>query len=403
MNMMDKPDWAMNKRERENVERVRRGEAPKRRKGPWIVLSLVALAAIGGGAYQYSTKPATPLAAEDTKTEAPLVVQLAPFEVITLAPQTLRDSLRVTGSLEPGQQVHLSAEVSARLVSVNGRAGDFVQKGDVLAQFDVATLENQLAQQISQTAATRAQADNARTQFERTQQLVERGLAAPNQLDSARSSLDQLTASLAAQETAVENARTSIDRATVTAPFDGVISERSVDPGAFVGAGSPLFTVVDLTNLEVEAAAPISAAPLLSRGQTVSFSVEGYEGRVFSGEVDRISPVAISGSRMLPVFVSLKNDDGALRGGMFASGEIVLEQKSDSLALPATAVDQTTTPPTVKAIRDGALTPLPVDVARTWDDGTMIEIASGLTMGDQVLAEPMPQLTAGTLVTVMGR
>ncbi|MGH1368543.1 MAG: efflux RND transporter periplasmic adaptor subunit [Maritimibacter sp.] len=403
MNMMEKPDWAMNKRERENAERVKQGLAPKRRKGPLIVLGVVLVAAIAGGGYKFATKPAVVPDEMAAEVEAPVVVQLAPFEVITLAPQRLFEALRITGSLEPGQQVHLSAEVSARLVSVNGRAGDTVAKGDVLAQFDVATLENQLAQQLSQTAATRAQADNARTQFERTEQLVERGLAAPNQLDSARSTLEQLTASLAAQETAVDNARTSIERATVIAPFDGVISQRSIDPGAFVGTGSPLFTVVDLNQLEVEAAAPVGAAPKLTRGQTVSFSVEGFDARSFTGVVDRISPVAISGSRMLPVFVSLNNDDGALRGGMFASGQIVLEEKADGLALPAAAVETNTDPATVMVIRDGVIKAQPVEVLRTWDGGALVEISGDIAPGDQVLAEPMPQLTDGTQVTVLER
>lgn len=400
MNVMDKPDWAMSKLDRENQERVAEGLAPKKRKGPKIVGGLVALAVIAGIGYAVMTPSEV---VEEVTDAAPRIVQLAPFEVVTLTERPLAETLRVTGSLAPGRQVHLSAEVSARLVSVAAREGDAVTKGQVLAQFDVITLENQLAQQISTAAATRAQADQAKTQYERTQQLVEKGLAAPNQLDSARSSLDQLTASLAAQETAVENARTAIERATVTAPFDGIISERSVDPGAFVGTGSPLFTVVDLSQLEVEANAPVSAAAQLSPGQTVSFSVEGFDNRSFSGTVERINPMAISGSRMLPVYVSLDNSDGVLRGGMFASGFIVLDEKAAALALPTSALETDADGMQfVYQIKDGALERTAVEVARLWDGGAQAEIAAGLEIGAQVLAEPMAQLSAGARVSVIG-
>lgn len=400
MNVMDKPDWAMSKLDRINKERLSQGLAPKKRKGPKIVGGLVALAVVAG----IVTTVISPAEQVEEITEAaPRIVQLAPFEVVTLAARPLSETLRVTGSLAPGQQVHLSAEVSARLVSVAAREGDAVTKGQVLAQFDVITLENQLAQQISTAAATRAQADQAKTQYERTQQLVEKGLAAPNQLDSARSSLDQLTASLAAQETAVENARTAIERATVTAPFDGIISERSVDPGAFVATGSPLFTVVDLGQLEVEASAPVAAAAQLAPGQTVSLTVEGFDNRSFEGTVERINPMAISGSRMLPVYVSLDNADGVLRGGMFASGFIVLDEKAAALALPTSALETDADGAQfVYQIKDGTLARTEVEITRLWDGGAEAEIASGLEVGAKVLAEPMAQLTEGTLVAVIG-
>ena len=170
-------------------------------------------------------------------------MQLAPFEVATLAPGELRETLKATGSLAPARQLHLSSEVSGRVVTVNGQPGDAVSEGDVLVQFDVDALENQLAQARANAEATQVQLDLARTEYERTQSLVDRGLSAPNALDRSRSNLDQLTASLAAQTTMVENARRTLERATVTAPFDGVISDRQIDPGQFVGAGTPLMTV----------------------------------------------------------------------------------------------------------------------------------------------------------------
>lgn len=393
-----KPDWAMNKREKARAEAIAKGETPKKRKWPWLVL-LVLIAAAGGGYYyadQNGLLPEPPEQAASVEPETPseLIVRLAPFEVTEVAPGNLTESLRITGSLTPSRQVHLSAEVSARLVEVAVREGDSVEEGTLLARFDVDSLENQLAQAQSNAEATRVQFSQAQSDFERTQTLVERDLAAPTALENAQSGLDQLRAQLAAQETSVQNAQAALDKARVTAPFDGVISERQVDPGAFVATGSPLFTIVDLNSLEVEATAPVSISNQISAGQVVTLQVEGFGDDTFTGEVVRLNPMAISGSRMLPVYITLENN-GALRGGMFATGRITLEEKPDALWVPVEAIREDAQGTFVLVAEGEELARRSVEVARDWDNGTKVEIASGLNSGDVVVSAALPELRAG--------
>ncbi|MEC7762532.1 MAG: efflux RND transporter periplasmic adaptor subunit [Pseudomonadota bacterium] len=393
-----KPDWAMNKREKARAEAIAAGETPKKRKWPWIVLLVLVVAAAGGYFYadQNGLLPAPPEQAAPVEPEAPaeLIVRLAPFEVTEVAPGDLSETLRVTGSLTPSRQVHLTAEVSARLLDVTVREGDSVEEGALLARFDVDALENQLAQAQSNAEATRVQFAQAQSDFERTQTLVERDLAAPTALENAQSGLDQLRAQLAAQETSVQNAQTALDRASVIAPFDGVISERQVDPGAFIATGSPLFTIVDLNSLEVEATAPVSISNQISAGQVVTLQVEGFGNDVFTGEVERINPMAISGSRMLPVYITLENN-GALRGGMFATGRITLEEKSGALWVPVEAIREDAQGTYVLLAEGEELTRQSVEVAREWDNGAKVEIASGLETGETVVSAALPELRAG--------
>ncbi|WP_292020265.1 efflux RND transporter periplasmic adaptor subunit [Maritimibacter sp. UBA3975] len=394
-----KPDWAMNKREKARAEAIAAGETPKRRKWPWVVLLVLVAGAAGGGYYaqQNGLLPTPPEPAAEAAPEAPaeLVVRLAPFEVTTIAPGTLTETLRVTGSLTPSRQVHLSAEVSARLLEVTVREGDSVKEGALLARFDVNSLENQLAQAQSSAEATRVQFNKAQSDFERTQTLVERELAAPTALENARSGLEQLRAQLASQETAVENAQTAVEKARVTAPFDGVIAERQVDAGAFVATGSPLFTIVDLTSLEVEATAPVSISNKIDAGQVVDLRVEGFGDEAFTGEVERLNPMAISGSRMLPIYITLENTSGELRGGMFATGRITLEEKSGAIWVPVEAIREDAQGTHVLVARDGELVRRGVEVAREWDNGAKVEIASGLETGDTVVAAALPELRPG--------
>lgn len=394
-----KPDWAMSKKEQKRAAARAAGEPePKSRKWPWLVALVLVVG--GGAAYVSQNQPAPvdEMAAETSKGPEP--IQLASYESLVLAPRTVSENLRITGSLTPTQQVHLSAEVSARLVDVTVRAGDAVKAGQLLAQFDIDGLENQLAQSMSTAQATRVQVEKARADFERTQTLVERELAAETALLTARAGLQQLEAQLSAQEKAVENAQAAIEKARVTAPFDGVISDRSVDPGAFIATGSPLLEIVDLTSLEVEASAPVALSPQLTLGQAVDISVEGFGDRTFEGVVERINPVAIEGSRMLPLHVSLSNGDGLLRGGMFATGQIELDRAEGVIAIPAEALRIDADGEHVLVVTDGVLTRQSIDIARSWANGTLLEVREGLADGDRVIAASLPTLRPGQPVAL---
>lgn len=412
MTTADKPEWAQNRRERAAARRAAEG-LPPRKSRAWIGW-LVALAVVAAGAVWFvssgrldqmqadrAAADEARLAEEADRAARAAIIQLAPFEVQEVTPTTLVEPLKITGSLAPVRQLQLTSEVSAQVTNVTARPGDAVFRGQTLVAFDSETLQDQLDQARANAEATRVQLDQARTDFERTESLVDRGLQAANSLDRARSSLDQLTATLAAQETLVASARRTLARANVTAPFDGVVSTRSVEPGQVATAGSPLMTIVDMSSLEVEATAPVAFAPELAKGQAVDLRVEGFGERSFKGEVARLAPVAIEGSRMLPVFVSLDNETGELRGGMFASGRIVLEARADGIAVPAGALRSDAEGPHVVVIEDGTARRRAVETGRDWDGGALVEIDAGLAAGDIVVIEPLPALAPGDRVTLM--
>lgn len=408
-----KPDWAMNKRERAAAERAAQGLPPKRsyRWLWWLVLVLAVAGAAGwfvqsGRLAEIQAERAraeeAAAAEEAARAARAAIVQIAPFEVRRLEPIRLMETLKITGSLAPVRQLQLTSEVSAKVTDVTARPGDEVVRGQTLVAFDTEMLQSQLDQALATSQATRVQLDQARSDYERTQSLVDRGLQAANTLERARSSLDQLSATLDAQETLVANARRTLDRATVVAPFDAAVSARSVETGQVVTAGSPLMTLVDMSSLEVEATAPVAFAPELAIGQAVDLTVEGFGDRVFKGRVARLSPVAIEGSRMLPVFVTLENEGGELRGGMFAAGRIVLEARENGLAIPATALRRDGEGDHVLVIAGDKAERRAVGIARTWDAGAQLEVADGLAAGDLVVIEPLPELSAGDSVVLVG-
>lgn len=393
-----KPDWAMNARERENAERRAKGLPVKRRRWPLIVAALIVLAIVGW--IVFAPKPAPE--PEVAGLETPTVMQLNGMEVTTIARQNLEQTIKVSGALKPSVQSQLSSQVSGRIDTVAVRPGDSVAKGDLLAQVDVENLTIQLAQQKSTADATRAQLELARSQLARTRTLSERGLSSDSVLEQGQSNVDALAANLAAQEGQIEAAEISLANATITAPFDGVVATRMVEPGQLVSTGAAILTLVDLARMEMQAIVPVGAGTRVKPGQRVYIKVDGIDGAQFEGVVDRINPVALEGTRALPVYVMIDNANQQLRGGMFATGQIVVAEREDGLAVPALALREDPGGTYVLKIADGQLVRQSVTSDQQWAGGRLAGITEGLVEGDVIVSASLPELRAGDAVQVVG-
>lgn len=383
-----KPEWAQSRHEKKNAARVAEGLKPKRRIWPWIILVLVI---VGIVAFIF-LRPAPAPVAEVADT-APVARQIRKSETTTIAPATLKETVKVTGTLVPGEQSEIASQASGRVISVMVRPGDTVTEGAVLAQIDRATLELQLNQQRATANATRAQLQSSQQQLERTEQLADQGLASPSALEQARSATDALQANLDALQSAVSSAELALNNATVKSPLAGVVAARSVEPGQTIAAGTPLFTVVNLDSMEFDAAASVNSSARVSAGQAVTVNAVGLDGQEFAGKVTRVNPVAQSGTRTVPIYIALDNVDGNLRGGMFATGSITVQQKDDAIALPAAALREDADGHYVLKLVDDALVRQAVELVREWDRGRTVEL-SGLADGDVVVSAPLPDLKA---------
>jgi RND family efflux transporter MFP subunit len=394
-----KPAWAMSRREADAARRVRDGLPPRRRIWPWLIL-LLGLIGAGGAWWWQSRQEAAP----DIAAPVPVIesrMQVNQDEYVTIAPITLQRTIKVIGTLRPSRQAELSSQTGGLVEAVNARPGDRVSEGQVLVQVDIERLTLDLDLQRSNAAASQAQLELAEGQLERAKALVDRGVSTASTLEQAQSSVDGLRASVSALTDQVAAAELNLRNASVRAPFDGIVSSRSVEPGAYVGIGSPFITVVDLSMVEMEANASVSAGALLRPGQPVTISVDGIADRTFPGTVERINPVATEGTRTIPVYVTLANTDGILLGGMFATGEVVVAKEENAIAIPTDAIREDGQGAYVLRIIDGTLTRQPVSQADQWEGG-LTRLVDGLAPGDVVVSAALPELSVGDLVTLVG-
>lgn len=390
-----KPEWAQSRREKENAARVAQGLKPKRRIMPWIILAVIIAGVVGFVVLRPAEAPVTEMAET-----GPVVMQVRQSETTTIAPETLRETVKVTGTLVPARQSDVASQASGRVMAVMVRPGEAVSEGDVLAQIDRAPLELQLNQQRATANATRAQLNSSEQSLTRTEELARQGLASPSTLDQARSSTEALRANLAALESAVESAELALSNATVKSPLDGVVSSRSVDTGQTVSAGTPLFTIVNLDEMEFDATASVTSSARVAPGQQVAIDVTGLDGQSFEGTVTRVNPVSLSGTRTVPIYVELSNEGGQLRGGMFATGHITVEQAEEAIAVPAAALREDAEGPFVLKLVDGTLERQEIEVVREWERGRLIEV-TGLNTGDVIVSAPLSELEAGNAYTLV--
>lgn len=380
------------------------GAAVSPRRGKvYIWLGVIVIAA---GAGLFFLRPSAEVtAAQDASEEAPaaLVMQLLPSELYEVRTGTLSDTVQVTGSLVPARALSIPAEVSGRIDTVKFRVGDQVGEGAELATIDVETLRNRLEQSRATAEATRAQLVLAEAQLQRTTDLVRRGVSSTSALETEAANLSQIEANYTALMRQVETAEDDLSKAKITAPFAGVISARSVDPGTYVTIGTELLGLVDMTALDLEGGVPAVHAPRLRIGQRVDLVVDGLADHHFEGVIDRIAPVAVAGTRVLPVFARIENADGLLKGGMFASGTLVLEEATDGIGIPADALREDDAGTYVLKITGDKANRQPVEAGRSWNRGRVVEIVSGLSPGDTIVALKLERLQAGATVSLVGR
>jgi len=393
-----KPDWAKSDRQLGRDMRMAAGEPVTRARWPWIMAALIVVAA-GGYAF-YATQIAPPPASVDAPTPARQTMQVNPDEMTVLEPRRLERLVRVTGTLAPWQSTDLSSQTGGQIEQVMVRPGDSVAEGDLLVQVDVESLTLDLDQAQSNLAATQAQLALAEMQRNRAQALVDRGVTTSSSLDEAQSTVTQLQASLDAQSDQVAAVELRLRNAAVTAPFAGIVASRSVEPGQYVGIGAPLVSLVDLSQMEMLASAPVADGALLARDQTVMVTIDGVDGRLFQGRVARIAPVASEGTRTIPVYIMIDNPDGVLLGGMFATAQVVVDAVDDAIAVPTVALRDDPEGAYVLVIADDLLVRQGVQTGLVFAGG-LTQITGGLSAGQTVVTAPLAALRPGDGVTLV--
>lgn len=364
-----------------------------------LVATAVVVVALTGAAVAWNAGRGVSTQAAAGKPDSQVIELIRP-ELHTISPRGLVDTIRFTGTTQPVDQTIVKSRVPGRLAEVLVREGDRVTKGQVLARFEAAELQAKVNERRSALEAARADARWTSRDRSDKESLASRNIVSQSAADQARATAENRSSMVSVAEAQLEVAMRNLADAQVLAPFDGVVGERIANQGESLPIDGKILALLDTSHVEIAAQMPAADVVRLRVDQSAAVTLEGFGDRVFNGRITRISPTTQPGSRSIPVYVEIADRHEALRGGLFATGTVNVQEKSHALAVPASAMRKDDQGDFVLAIENGVLVRKPVGAIRTWSRGELVEV-KGLESGMQIVSAPLPGLRAGQRVRVI--
>ena len=325
--------------------------------------------------------------AADDKQAAPVRPALT---VTTARPESARLplGLAANGNVAAWQEAVIGSESNGlRLQEVRVNVGDVVKKGDVLAVFDPATVNADLAQADAAVQEAQANASAAVADAKRARSLQSSGALSEQQITQYIATERTANARVASAKAARDQQRLRLKYAQVVAPDSGIISARSATVGAVMGVGTELFRMIRQGRLEWRAEVTAAELPRIKRGAKAV--VKAANGSSVTGTVRTVAPTVDGQTRVALVYVDLPpalDTNAPLKAGMFASGQFALGD-SNALTVPQQAV----------VVRDG----FPYVFRLNADSRvSQVKVATGRRLGERV--EVVSGLAADTPVVTTG-
>ncbi|MEZ0610788.1 efflux RND transporter periplasmic adaptor subunit [Fibrella sp. WM1] len=337
--------------------------------------------------------------------------------VVVVDVQSLQPSKRVTlpGELKPWNRVNMYAKVKGYVRSLSVDRGTAVRKGQVLARLEapevLAELSGAQAQLQAQEATLVEQTTRARASRLVYQRLVQtaktEGAVSANELDQAQARMQADSAMVAVARGTVQAARSNFQAKTelrqyltITAPFDGVVIERNISPGALVGAGDsgkPLFVLEDSRTLRLTVAIPEAFANQLPARSAVSFTVSAIPERRFNARLARTSESLIEANRSMVAEFDVNNAGHDLKAGMYAEVTLPVERSAKTLFVPTTAVVSSSERLFVIRVSDGRAQWVTVQKGNIVD--SLVEVFGDLKPGMAIVRTASEEIRDGQTVS----
>ena len=370
-----------------------------KRSTVWILSGVAAAALLAGGARWASLRKPT---AEIPKTSTPVAnqIELSASDVIAAQKMVMVLGLPVSGTLKASQSAMVKARVTGELMDLVVREGDLVKAGQVMARIDPTEYQARERQAKQQADAALAQVEIAQKQFDNNKALVDQGFISQTALQNSSASLNGAKATHMAAMAALDVARKALDDASIRSPISGQIAQRLAQPGERMALDARIVEVVNLSQLELEAALPSADASLVRAGMKAQLKIEGMDEPV-TAKVLRISPAAQAGSRSVLVYLGVVGQDG-LRQGLFAEGTLGTRTVK-ALAVPLSSVRTDKPQPYVQVVEADQVRHVTVQTGTRSEKTTQnitltwVEV-QGLAEGAQVLTASAGAVREGTQV-----
>ena len=317
---------------------------------------------------------------KSTKNDVAQVAEVAPtVSVVGVSARLVPQTAVYTSTVQPYVKNNITPQTAGRITKINAEIGDFVKKGQVLAEIDKATLQQ-----------AQLQLHNQEVELERLRTLYEAGAI-------SKSDLDAIELSYNVTKTQVENL---LENTVLCSPIDGVVTARNYDVGDMYAMSSPIYTVEQIKPVKLLVAVSESDYTKVKKGDSVEIVADALPETTFYGKIEKIYPTVDAATRTFNVEVVVANNYSSLRPGMFARVTVNFGS-NNNVVIPDVAVvkQQGSGERFVYVLNaDGTVTYKKVELGRRM--GAEYEVLSGLEDGDKIVTGGQIRLKDGVKVTV---
>ncbi|MGL4791014.1 MAG: efflux RND transporter periplasmic adaptor subunit [Anaerotignaceae bacterium] len=379
-----------------------------------------------------------------------VAVQIS-VETKEIKPESIQEYTTISSKIDAESQVSVVSQVSGTVKKVNFKVGDTVKAGDILFEIDdtdsriqvnqaqasltsaeanyqmnaVTSVDTQIKQIENNIESLELQLADLLKDLEQKQSLYEIGAGTKNEIDTIQSSIDSLElqiktekdnleknkneiaqatigtaqAQITQAEASLESATVQLDRTKVRAEVGGVISERNINVGDTVSQQATAMTIVNINNVKVTLNVSDEVINRIKIGGKVNVTLSAIPNETFIGTIDTIAPVADSQTMLYKIEASLDNSNGEIKAGMFASVQLVLEERQEVASLPLNAVIEKNDEKYVFVVDENNVAQKTIVETGIKNDKN-IEILSGVENGQQVVVVGQDFISHGTSVNI---
>ena len=340
----------------------------------------------------------------------------AAVEVVRVTSKAVERQVKLPGELEPYLAVPMYAKLPGFVKRVAVDRGSTVKQGQVLVTLEAPEIQAQIAEAQSKAQALGLQRAEAEAKLASAQSTYDRlkaasatpGVVAENDVIVAQKNAEAAQALVRSYEDSIKAAQAQVESVndleqylTLKAPFDGIITERNVHPGALVGTGTsspPLLRLHQVSRLRLVVAVPEALVGAMVKDARVPFTVPAYPGETFYGVANLVAHNLDEKTRSMPVELDVKNSDLRLSAGMYPEVQWPVRRPQPSLLLPPTTIVTTTERTFVVRVNNGVAEW--VNVSRGARVGDLIEVFGALKEGDTIVRRGTDEIREGAKVNV---
>ena len=364
-----------------------------------LIVALLAILAAGGAVYWYGVQGPRPAHAARSPVRPGV-----PVSVAIVDRQDVPVYLTGLGTVQASFTVAIHSQVDGKLQEVLFTEGQHVKKGDVLAKIDPRLFQAALDQAKAKKAQDQAQLTSAEKDLSRSKTLVLSNITSQQIVDQQQAKVDQFKASIAADDAAIQTAQTQLEYATITAPSDGRIGVRLVDPGNIVHANdqASLATLVLTRPSAVLFTLPARSldGEAMARGPVEVVAYDQDNRRVLAtGKLLLVDNMIDQATATIKLKAMFPNDDEKLWPGEFVNAHVLLNTRSNAVVVPSGAVQRGPNGLFIWTVTANNLAePRPIEAGPIYQDLTVV--TSGLNGGERIVTDGQYKLQRNAPVAV---